>query len=82
MDILDLEWRTTGANVLCPQVLISCRLVDSQTQQTVLADLRESQAKQVLFPNVVASLTPAERVQLMDGIVHILLRIYQQRNGG
>jgi hypothetical protein len=81
MDILDLSWRTTGQNVSCPQVLISLRMVDSQTQQTTLADLRESQGKQVLFPNIVAQLTVAERQELMQAIVDALVGIYQRRIG-
>ena len=82
MDVMDLSWRPTGLNVLVPQVLISCRLMDSQTQQTVIEDLRESQSRQVLFPNIVASLTGAERSQLMQAIVNELLAIYRQRHGG
>jgi hypothetical protein len=80
MDILDLRWRTTGVNVQCPQILLSARLVDSQTQKTVYADLRESVSKHVLFPNIVARLTGDERKQLIEDIAMSLIRIYQARH--
>jgi len=82
MDLLDYSWRTTGLSVACPQVLISFRLVDSQTQTITLDDARESAGRQVLFPNVVGTLTADERRELMEAIVSALLNIRQRRLGG
>lgn len=82
MDLLDYSWRATGLSVLCPQVLISFRLVDSQTQKTTLDDCRESAGKQVLFPNIVSVLTPAEKAVVMEAIVQSLIGIKQKRLGG
>lgn len=80
MDIMDLSWRATGSSVLCPQILISARLCDSQTQTTNYEDLRESEGRQVYFPDVMASLTQAERQRVMGAIVETLLSIYVERN--
>lgn len=82
MDILDLKWETTGQNVLCPQIKISARFVDSATQKTTISDYRESKGKQVLFPNIVASLTSEERQILISDIVNSLLTIYKARHLG
>lgn len=79
MDILHLDWKLTGQKVLCPQVSISAQFVDSQTQKTSLSDLRESAGKQILFPDIVASLQPDERQELMEMIVDKLVQIYQRR---
>ena len=80
MDIMDLAWRATGSNVLCPQVLISARVCDSQTQTTNYEDLRESEGRQVYFPDVMGSLSQAERQKMMQAIVDCIVQIYIERN--
>lgn len=82
MDVMECSWRLTGNSVNCPQILISAKLVDSATQTQVISDLRESQGKQVLFPNVVQNLTADEKQELMEQIVQTLIRIYMRRVGG
>ena len=80
MDILDLNWQTTGANRQVPQIRISARFVDSQTQQTTIGDYRQSVGKSILFPDVVSSLTAGERQDLMQAIVDALIVIYRKRH--
>ena len=40
MDILDFKWAATGKVAEFPQLIVSFRLVDSQTQKTVLTDMK------------------------------------------
>ena len=82
MDISELKWRTTGTNVLCPQILISAKFVNPLNHSVVLDDRTEASGKQVLFPNIVASLTPAEREYLVEEIAMALVRIYMRRIEG
>jgi hypothetical protein len=79
MDIYELKWRTTGINVSCPQILISAKFVNSNNQSQVLDDRTEASGKQVLFPNIVASLTAAERDYLVEKIAWTLTEIYMRR---
>lgn len=79
MDIPELKWRLTGTNVSCPQVLISAKFVNSNDHSQLIEDMRESEGKQILFPNIVASLTAEERDDLMEAIVMKLLDIRRRR---
>lgn len=79
MDISELKWRTTGINVLCPQILISAKFVSSRNHSIVFGDQTEAAGRQVLFPNIVAALTPAERAELVEDIAMSLVRLYMRR---
>jgi hypothetical protein len=80
MDVMDFKWEPTGQNVLCPQVKISFRLVDSDTRTTTIEDLRDSEGKSVLFPNIVSTMPASEKQELMKTIVEKLVSIYIARN--
>lgn len=81
MDLINLDWKLTGSNVSCPQVRISARFADSNNHAIIKSDLRESEGKSILFPNIIASLTGAEKQELMEDIVASLLKIYRNRIG-
>lgn len=63
--------KLANANVSVPRWTLSGRLVDSKTQQTVLADF--TGANTVAFPGVLASLTAAQQDELIGLIVNWLL---------
>lgn len=72
---MNYSWRLTGNNVLCPQVLISFKLVDSNNQSILVEDNTEENGKEVKFPNIVAQLTANEKRDLMEAIIQKLIQI-------
>jgi hypothetical protein len=54
-------------------------LCDSYNQSITIDDRLETSGKQVLFPNIVASLTVDERKALMGVIVMKLIELYIAR---
>lgn len=76
-DLMNLDWSQTGTNVLCPQISITFRVVRSENQGQQVANFTGTNT--ILFPNIVASLTVAERKKLVDDIVQSLKEIYIAR---
>ena len=63
--------RIANASVIVPRWQLSGQLVDSQTQETVLADF--TGANVVNFPGVLTTLTAAQQDELIALIVNWLL---------
>ena len=64
--------RISNASVSLPRWTIAGKLVDSKTQQTVIADFTGVNA--VTFPTVLTTLTAAERDEMVQMIVMWLLQ--------
>lgn len=72
-DLLDFKITPLAtASVNVPRAQIEARVVDSRTQQTVIADFTGANA--LVFPAVIATLTAAERLELANLIAEWLVR--------
>ena len=61
----------SSANVNVPRAQIEAKIVDSQTQQTVIADFTGANA--LIFQAVITTLTAAQRLELANMIANWLL---------
>lgn len=64
--------RLSNATLSVPRYQISVQVVDSATQQTVLADFTGANA--LIFPAVLATLTQQQRDDFADMITGFLIR--------
>ena len=62
--------RLASASVVIPRWQILGQIVDSQTQQTVIADISADNA---IFPNVLSKLTAAQQDEWVAGVVQALI---------
>jgi hypothetical protein len=79
MDILDYTLKATGATALCPVLSISFRVVDSLTQTTTITDNMEISGKHILFPQVIAAMTPEEKQELITMLGEFFIEAARRR---
>lgn len=62
--------RLANASITTPRWAIAGQIVDSKTQQTVIQDIT---AANIIFPNVLGSLTNAQQDEWVNGVVQQLI---------
>ena len=73
-DLLDFDITPLGAvSVSVPRASIEARVVDSSDQSIVLADFTGANA--IVFPQVILTLTPAQRLQMARLLAMWLIRL-------
>lgn len=79
MDLQVLRWRATGETRQVPRMEIEFVLSDSMKPTRIIEDASVAAGKHFYFPDVVASLTPAERQELFETIVQKLIELRVRR---
>lgn len=78
-DITEKRFSLTGRNVQMPQISIQFKVVSSSDHSVVYID--KTGTNEILFPNVLTTLTPDELRIVRDGIVDLALDVIRKRQG-
>lgn len=78
-DITEKQFSLTGRNVQMPQISIQFKVVSSSDHSVVYID--KTGANEILFPNVLTTLTADELQLVREGIVDLALDVMRQRQG-
>lgn len=78
-DITEKRFTLTGRNVQMPQISIQFKVVSSSDHNVVYID--KTGTNEILFPNVLTTLTADELQIVREGIVELALEVMRKRQG-